>query len=245
MSRVFRAIALAVPFALLPAATLPTGEAPLESQQDPAASAAVAQVFEIPAGRHSLRDLLERAARFLGQNHLLGDVERTDHVDIELQTPLSLDREGCSDVISQLAWTRGLVKVPLDAERGIWEWISANGPRRSEIASRPLFLSPTDVLEHPTRYVPVLTWVPLDHLDAQRASNALRPFMASSSSQVVVGNTGNDNAILLQGMQYQVAALIRILREADADLGAKAEKHGLIERIERLEAALRDARKKD
>jgi hypothetical protein len=175
--------------------------------------------FRIEAGVEQLPELVRRAAAFLGRN-VMWTLAGTDpsQLEIEITQPLELDARTCEDVISGFLFRCNHAIVPLNEEEGIYEVISLVGPRRGEVAARAVQRTPEEVIARPNLYVCVTTNVELQHVDARIATQALRPFFSQVSSAAVglmVGNTGSDRSLLLQGLSAQVAQAIRLLRDID------------------------------
>ena len=141
---------------------------------------------------------------------------------ITMQKRIAVDALGCEDLISQLLYTKGFALVSIDASKGLYEVIAMYGPRRALIQERALTMTPEEVLRRPNLKMPVVTSVPLEHIQVQVATNSLRPFFASSgqvSGSLTLGNVGNNRAMLLMGFADQVAAAIRLLRLVDVPAG--------------------------
>lgn len=215
------------------------------SPQDPQASRAAE--FEIAAGAHDLPDLVARAARFLERNILwsdYGDRKKTPSLEITIDQTLRLGPNGCEDVISSLLYSRGFALVPVDVEYDLFEVIFRTGPRREEIASRAVYRTPAEIATRGSGYLPVLTTVELEHIDARVAINALRPFfMASRSSEMQLGSAGDERTLFLQGPTCYVAQALRAVGVADrprpegqpVDTAESRKLHSLEERVQRLE----------
>lgn len=178
-------------------------------------------MFALDAGTHELRDLLERAARFLGRNYLFFDAELAQNptLQIVLQNPVRLDRQGCAEVVSQFAYRLGFAVVPVDQERGIWECIFMSGPRRGELAGRALLVRPDEIAQHARLKIPVTVTVPLVHINPSAAANSLRPFFQSGHQQIglplAIGTAGNSRALLITGFADQVAQAAEMLARVD------------------------------
>lgn len=181
--------------------------------------------FVLEAGEHDLRAIINRAAAYLGRNILV-----IDNIDvpqqkgagpgaIELQQPMTLDAAGCEEVLTSLLYVRGAALVPIDEAKSLYEVVSMYGPRGREIYARAPTRTIEEVLARPNLRMAVTVAMPLQHINATVATNALRPFFASSGNQaagsLMVGNVGTSGSILLSGFQDQVAAAIRILHAAD------------------------------
>jgi hypothetical protein len=197
--------------------------------------------FAIEAGELKLGDLIDRAADYLKRNILVTEQEMMQAGQgsnvFKLQQPISTDRDGCEELLTTLLSTRGFAVVPLDEQKGVYEVISMNGPRSREIFSRAAQRTPEQILARPNLKMPVVTVVPLKHVNGTIATNALRPFFASTGAaqgggSLTLGNVGNNSSILLSGLQDQVANAIRMLQIAD--IPGAPEVAGAAERMEAL-----------
>lgn len=240
-----------VPFSLL------GGFATPPVLQDPAP--ATKDGFVIEPGDHSVPDLIDRAAKFLGRNYLLAPGEvagRGGDPTVHIQTKLALDARGCEQVLSQLAYSVGLVMTPVDTTRGIWEWINLYGGRRADAFTRALFMTPEEVQRNSTWKVVVSTQIIVKHVNAAAATNSLRPFFGNqmggnAAPGAQFGQVGNAPAILITGFADQVTAALRMVEQADeAAAGtvpaqAQAEWQSAIEgRVAGLEKLVRELTKK-
>lgn len=181
--------------------------------------------FVIEAGEHDLRDLLNQAAVFLRRNYLWSEADFANNPaqKVRLQQRLELDAKSCDEVVSQLAYQLGFAVIPLDPDRGLYEWIFRAGPKRPELGMRPIRLDPDEVLAQRHLLRQVLTSVPLHHVDASRACNELRPFFLGGNpafGAVTLGAAGQ--SLVIQGFTDQVASVIELLREIDTAPGAEA-----------------------
>jgi hypothetical protein len=217
----------------LVSSTLLPGQNKRESTANPSG-------FVLEAGDHDLTDIIERAAKFLGRNYLFHASEKAaasaqnrgrrggapggtdDTTSIRLQKKLILDAIACEEVVSQLAFSRGFVIVPVDALRGIYEVISVVGPRSSILRSRFEHVTPVEVRRRSRMRVLVSTIVRLEHVSASTASQQLRPFLARSNNigEVVVGSVGS--GLLLSGFSEKVAGVLRLLEVIDVPDGETA-----------------------
>ena len=205
--------------------------------------------FVLEAGDHNLHDLIDRAAEFLGRNILTEPAVMMavspGGAVITIQKRIAVDALGCEDLLSQLLYTKGFALVPIDMSKGLYEVIVMQGPRRAMIMSQAITMTPEEVLRRPNLKMVVVTSVPLEHMQVQVATNSLRPFFASSgqnSGALMVGNVGNNRAMLLQGFADQVAAAIRLLRLADVPPGSVSR--GMEERMRDLEKRIAELEKK-
>lgn len=197
--------------------------------------------FVLEAGTHEFEELVNRAAEFLGENHLMSETDFAGGKNtFALQTQMTLDKDGLRDVLGQFGYRLGFTKVPLDPDRGTWEWINQSGPRRNEIAARPV-LVPVEQLEtFPESYAYVRTIISVEHLEANRLTNSLRPFVAGNgASNCIVGTTGDGGSFLLQGYCTQVRDLARLVNSAEEHAG-RTRTEALIDRLEQLEHTMRE-----
>ncbi|MBL8752385.1 MAG: hypothetical protein JNK15_03710 [Planctomycetes bacterium] len=221
--------ALAFVLAVLSAPTLAQSDA---RAADRAAATKAPFVFE--TGVVDLRTLLERCGTYLQRNILADDVElgvgpgkpkgkpaaeASGGPFVELQLPVVTDAAGCEELLTGLLWTRGLVLVPLDEAKGVYEVLSMNGARAREINLRAPQRTVQQVLARPTLRQFVTVVVELRHTNATIANNALRPFFAMGGSNngmpLNVGNVGNSTSLLLSGPQDVVAIALQLVQAAD------------------------------
>ncbi len=204
--------------------------------QDTAKPQAAPTRFVLEPGDHEIPRLLEAAAKFLGRNYLLQPAELGGASPrVSLQTRMELDAAGCETVVSQLAFTVGLAAIPLDRERGLWEWINLNGPRRVTVGSNALPVTAAELQQLRASKLCVSVQVQLTNLGASSAVQCLRPFYATSgASGMSIGTAGSENTVLLAGFADQVAAAVDLIKSADAAAPTRPSN----DRIEKLEARI-------
>lgn len=101
------------------------------------------------------------------------------------------------------------------------EIVSMSGARAREITNGARYVTPDELKAYRNQTgVPILTTVPLKNINATIATNALRPFYASTGgaaggSQLTLGNVGNNTAMLLQGYGPQVYNAVELLKLVD------------------------------
>lgn len=225
---------------LVLAAAAPTQQyAPRVAENAPAKAP-----FVFDAGVTELRTVIERCGAYLQRNILYDDVELTlggrrakppaggapavapaadagpSGPVVELQLPIVTDRDGCEEVLASLLWTRGLALVPLDEARGLWEVLALHGARGRDVPLRAAQRTPEQVLARPSLRLFVTVVCTLEHVNATVATNALRPFFASTGSPggigtLTLGNVGTAAALVLNGPQDMVASALLLLRAAD------------------------------
>lgn len=221
--------------------------------QTPPAPPPAKAPFVFEAGVQELRPLVNRCAVYLQRNILMdprelqvvqgarrqgggqAPQEAADGLTIELQSPVVTDRDGCEELLQGLLWTHGLAIVPVDEAKGVYEVLAMAGQRAREITQRAPKRTVAEVLARPRLRSWVTVAMPLRHLNATIASNALRPFYASNSnpSQVLtLGNVGSSTTMLMTGPQDTVASAISVLQAADTDQGEAAAEQ--LTRLEQL-----------
>lgn len=127
-----------------------------------------------------------------------------------------LDAAGCEAVVSQLAYSQGLVASPLDRARGLWEFVNINGAKRAELLTHATPLTPAEVLRMRDVRIFVSTSVTVQHVRASIAAQTMRPFFASAGgASLNLGTTGNESVILLQGLADVVAQALDFIANTD------------------------------
>jgi hypothetical protein len=202
----------------VPAAAAPTV---VKAEKPPALS--LGQTFSLAPGEHDLGELVDKAATVLGRNILWQDTERAaagkNSLRVTLHNPVKVTPQAFEELLSSLLYTQGFAIVPVDAEKGFYEVISLFGQRAREVMNRAVWRTPEEVLARPNQREFVLTTVRLAHTNATVATNALRPFFNSAGgpqgTQLVIGNVGNNEAMLIAGFTDQVCSAIRLVRACD------------------------------
>ncbi len=205
--------------------------------------------FVIEAGAIKISDLIDRSATFLGWNILVNPQE-LQHCsnEFQLQNRITTDREGCQDLLTTMLATRDVVVRTLDDSKALYEVVALHGQRGAGAMSSGPQRSPEEILARPHLRLPVVTLMPLQHINAIHANNALRPFFASGGqrSQIIIGNMGSEDSLLIAGSQSQVANAIRLVQRADAAAGEERSKDRQAETsavIDRLEKRIRQLEK--
>jgi len=225
-----------LPFAcLLPALLSAQNPArPAQAQAAPAAKAAEPAAprrplksdgngFTLPEGEVTIDELIDGAAKYLGRNLLYSSQELAaggNSVSWTFQKQLTVDALGCEEVLYGLLYQKGFAVLPIDVDKQIYEVVFMGGQRGREVVNRAPWRTPEEILKRPGFKEMVVTSLPLQHINATVATNALRPFFSNAAgpqggSSLALGNVGNNSAILLMGFRDQVAAAIRMLRECD------------------------------
>lgn len=208
--------------------------------------------FVVEAGELQLGSLIDRCATYLDCNILVTPQELAQggaHATVRLQKGLSTDRDGCEELLASMLNRAGFALTQLDGTGAMREVLSLQGPRAREVAARAVHTTAEAVLERPNLKIWVLTTVPLQHINATVATNALRPFFATTNAGpggITIGNVGNNTSLLLMGPQDQVAGAIRLVRACDApppkEEVAQAER--LLDHLQRLESRLKAVEEK-
>jgi hypothetical protein len=187
----------------------------------PAAAAAAPKApFVVPAGETRLEVLLNSSAAYLGCN-ILWEARELGGADVEpvrLQKALSTDRDGCLEFLAASLHRTGFALTWASEKTNTLEAINLRGARAREVSGRAQTRTADEVLANASLAMPVTTTVPLKHINPTIATNALRPFFASTGGatgcSLTLGSTGG-NCMVVSGMGTQVAAAIRLLRETD------------------------------
>lgn len=208
--------------ASIPLPAQATGARPAESQ------------FVLAAGEHDLRTVIGAAASYLGRNLLLVET-LPGELRVDLQVAQKLDRDGCLAVVTQLAYLHGLVLVPIDADRGMWEFINLNGARRGEAMGRAPLLTLDEVRKLKGTRLIVTSVIPVQHVRATAAAQTLRPFFATSGQATLnLGTAGSETAVVVSGFVDQVLGAAALI--ASVDIPGKQEAPTSQDRLQALEA---------
>lgn len=181
--------------------------------------------FVVDAGEVVLTALIDRCAAYLDCNILVNPQELQQGasqaaMQVRLQKRISTDTAGCEEFLAGMLFRCGFALTQVSVQGPTWEILSLNGARSRELGNRAVQRTPEEVLARPDFKSMCQTVLPLQHVNAVIATNSLRPFFASSGApggggQLTVGNAGNNAAVLLLGMQDQVAQAIRLIRACD------------------------------
>ena len=212
-------------------------------------------VFVLEPGQITIGSLIDKSAQFLSWNILVNEQELASSCpggsQIQLQNRIEVDKAGCEDLLTTLLQTKAIALRTLDTDKNLYEAISLNGSRSRDVFASAPQRTPEEILARPNLRMPVMTSVPLENINAVVACNALRPFFAAASGAqgINIGCVGNVSAILLSGMQDQVANAIRLVKTSDVPPPAEhpselaEEVKNLKERVARLEQLLEKTRK--
>ncbi len=203
--------------------------------------------FVVEAGEVQISNLIDRCAAYLDCNILVTPAEFAQNsasATVRLQKTVRTDRDGCEEFLANMLYRSGFALTYMDATGATMEVISIGGPRGREITSRAQHTTVDAVMARPHLKVWVLTTMPLQNINATVATNALRPFFASSgpaAGGVTLGNVGNNTSLLLMGPQDQVAGAIRLVKACDVpptkeELGMA---ENLLERMQRVEIRMK------
>ncbi len=136
-----------------------------------------------------------------------------------------------------MLYIKGFAVVPRGAgDLEILEIVSMTGPRGREVTNGAVYVMPDELPQYRNQTgVPILTTVPLKNINATIATNALRPFFASTGAPtgggtLTLGNVGNNSAMLLQGFGPQVFAAVELLKLVDIPI----EQPNLVVQVQEL-----------
>jgi general secretion pathway protein D len=121
-----------------------------------------------------------------------------------------------------MLYIKGFAVVPRgEGPLEMLEIVSMSGPRNREVTNGARYVTPDELHVYRNQTgVPILTTVTLKNINATIATNALRPFFASTSAPTggggpTLGNVGNNTAMLIQGFGPQVYAAVKLLELVD------------------------------
>lgn len=217
--------------AAVPAIAQEAGSTPKEAPKAP---------FVVEAGEVAIPALVDRCAAHLACNILWDPRELvgTGAPPLRLQQRVETDRDGCLEFLAEHLHRAGFALTWANEKNRTLEAIAMHGPRGREVLARAAVRSEQDVLARPTLRMPVAVTLPLQHINAVMATNALRPYFASTAgtaSSLTLGVLGDSGSLVLSGMQDQVAQAIRLLREADKPRAGAPAPADITKRLEELE----------
>ncbi len=202
--------------------------------------------FVVEAGETALTTLIDRAAAHLECNIVWNERELAGAGAVpvvRLQAPITTDRDGCLDFLADALYRNGLALTWANERLRVMEAIAMGGPRGREVTNRATTRTQEEVTSRPWLRMPVTVTVPLQHVNATIATNALRPFFAATGapagfSTLTIGNVGSASAMIVSGMQDQVAQAIRVLRECDLPPKPDAQPSETQQRLAAMEQRL-------
>lgn len=174
--------------------------------------------FQLASGAHSTKEIIDATAKYLGVNVLSNKAELDMAPPIDLQTDVRLQGDEVEQFVGDLLWSRSLALVP---RAGTYEVISIVGPRGREVMTAAVMRTPEEILLRPNLRTPVTTTMPLKHITANIATNALRPFLAQAGmaagggAGLTFGTAGSNDRVLISGFQNDVARAIELVRAND------------------------------
>ena len=140
--------------------------------------------------------------------------------------PRATFREDFYSFFQTMLYIKGFAVIPRgEGDLELLEIVMMTGMRGREVSNGASYVAPDDLSKYRFQAgVPILTSVPLKHINAQLANNALRPFFASTGGSnaggsVQIGNVGNSTSLLLQSFGPQVHAAVQLLKLVDTPDG--------------------------
>ncbi len=157
---------------------------------------------------------------------------------VTLDRPIRMNAKEAMTFFSRILDSQSFVLTKLEPRGSVLEIVFIQGTSRALVDSRTELKTLAEVLAEPDLVMMVSVVRPLKHLDAPRTSNSLRPFLASTFSggsrqSPQIGILGN--SLLVQGLQHQVASVLRYLDQADVEV---KERHDFEQRLRAIEKRL-------
>lgn len=203
--------------------------------------------FHLAAGDVQIPALIDQCAAYLQVNILSSpsELQTGQPMSVKLQQPVTTDRDGCEELLASLLYRSGLGLMWLDEKGSMLEVVNMMGPRGRELWSRTQERSVETVMARPNLKLTVTVAMPLEHINATIATNALRPFFASAGAMphgsLTIGNVGNNKSLLISGMQDQVVQAIRLVKKCDQPGSYEGQGMPLpdMDRVGKLEARVK------
>lgn len=138
----------------------------------------------------------------------------------------SLFKDEFFSFFQTMLYIKGFALVPRgDGNLELLEIVLMTGPRGKEIQNGARYVTADEIKKYANQTgVPILTMVPLKHINAPVAVNALRPFYGAAGaagSTLQLGNVGNNTALLLSGFGPQVYSAVELLKLVDTPTEAQ------------------------
>ena len=205
--------------------------------------------FALPAGEVKIKDLIDQCAKYIDVNILSIASECADVEPITLHKAIQTDTSGCEEVLTSLLSRSGLALTVVDKKHDLFEVVRIDGARGRVIRNRSEEKSVESILARPNLVVPVTTVVTLKHIRARNAVNNLKVmYTRGSGYELKVADSGSNATLIIDGMQNEVARVIRTIRSADIkesgeyakDLQSRLDDYA--RRIRSLEKKLKEIR---
>ena len=222
----------------------------LQQAQEPKVVRAARKSLSLEAGSHGVYDLIEKSGKFLRRTYSIDRAQaggrNGKQRTVELSRPLvNLDETACEEVVGQLLRARGWVALPLDADRGVYDWVYLSGPRVQEVRNYAVSMTPAEVRKRPKLVQFVSVVVPLQHASATRVAGNLRVLFGGGRGCLGVTPTGaQQQSLWITGFLPEVNMVLDAVQGLDV-AGPKIAPsvdqrlHAIERRLGRLEQAKR------
>lgn len=235
---------------LLPALALLLPAAPAQQDPQPGPVTTIEgdkiTVSMSETGGMELKDFIKWAQEITNANFVFNDNDLQQNVQgrVNFLGTLTFDRATFEQefflFFQTMLYIKGFALLPRGSgDQELLEIVYITGPRRSEVTSSARYVELERVPEY--RYqtgVPILTTVPLRFINANIATNALRPFFAQAqgaggAAGLTLGTAGNNTALLLSGFGPHVYDAVTLLQLVDKPV----ETPELVTQVHRLDHA--------
>ena len=210
---------------LFPICNAFTNAPELASQGDPtrsapAAVAAAADPFVLPAGNLELADVVARASEYLGCNVLIqkGALPDAGKSPLTLQRGLKTDRAGCEEFLATALAHYGMTLTYVDSKQTTMEALHPNAANAERALQRATPRTVDEVLARPDLAMPATVVVDVAHCNLGEALSAMQPFVARGKGiglGLTVGQLGDSKRLLMVGLQTEIAQALAVLRAVD------------------------------
>lgn len=172
----------------------------------------------LPAGDFAVADLIAACAGYLCRNYLVDDEAIAKVPGFTLQRALSLDALGSEEMLYALLAARGLVALPIDELRGVYQVVPLAPERRTLPVTNVPWRTPEEILRRPRLRELVMTVFPLQHTTAAPVAEALRGLYAVQGMWqpgVPTAAASGPNILMLHGYRDQIAPLLLLVAQLD------------------------------
>ena len=190
------------------------------TRSTPAAVAAAADPFVLPAGNLELADVVARASEYLGCNVLIqkGALPDAGKAPLTLQRGLKTDRAGCEEFLAAALAHYGMTLTYVDSKQTTMEALHPSTANAERALHRATPRTVDEALARPDLAMPATVVVEVKHCSLGEALSGMQPFVARGKGiglGLTVGQLGDSKRLLMVGLQTEIAQALAVLRAVD------------------------------
>lgn len=171
---------------------------------------------ELPAGEHSLADVLDLLARNGGVNIVRSPAVQAQTTKVKVGKPQSLDARTGANVLTTLLWQERVLVLDLDVRHGLYEAVLVDDPRQMPAPARASARTVDEALAAADSVAYIAVKFTVQHLDATHLMGIVRETMqAAPAGQMGTIVSTVPDGLWITGLTPTVAPLLAKLRAAD------------------------------